>query len=84
MKRQEANLGSKTEFAEYVKKVIPDLFAGRLTVEDQQVTIPSDKDLEFKVKHVDDETGGSFTLKVSWENETRDDDEDGEVEVDVD
>lgn len=68
MKYQEANFGSRAEFGEYIKKIIPDLFAGRLTVEGKAVTIPSDLDLDYKIKYDDDEAGGSFTLKVAWEN----------------
>ncbi len=68
MKYQEANIGSRTEFGEYIKKVIPDLFAGRLAVEGKTVTLPADLDLDYKVKYDDDDAGGSFTLKVTWEN----------------
>jgi len=76
MKYQESFIGSKTEFGEYVKRMIPDLFSGRLSVEGKQVSLPTDKDLEYKVKYDEDEEGGSFTIKVSWE-------EPG-VDVDVD
>lgn len=68
MKYQEANIGSRAEFGEYIKKVVPDLFAGRLIVEGKTVTLPADLDLDYKVKYDDDDAGGSFTLKVSWEN----------------
>lgn len=68
MKFQEAFLGSKAEFGEYVKKAIPDLFAGRLTVEGKPVTLPIDTDLDYKVKYDESEDGGSVTIKVSWEN----------------
>ncbi len=68
MKYQEANVGSRVEFGEYIKKLIPDLFAGRLAVEGKSVTLPSDLDLDYKVKYDDDETGGSLTIKVAWEN----------------
>ncbi len=81
MKFQEANLGSKTEFAEYVKTVIPKLFKGELAVEGKKVALPQDGDLDFKVKYDEDESGGSFTIKVSWEYPgARDED----VDVDTD
>lgn len=69
MKYQETFVGSKAEFGEYVKKTVPDLFAGRLSVEGKTVSLPSDKDLDYKVKFDEDEQGGSFTIKVSWNNE---------------
>ncbi len=68
MKYQESNIGSRAEFGEYIKKVIPDLFAGRLIVEGKSVTLPADLDLDYKIKYDDDEAGGSLTFKVAWEN----------------
>lgn len=68
MKYQETYLGSKSEFGDYIKKAVPDLFAGRLAVEGKSVTLPSDTDLDYKVKYDEDEQGGSVTIKVSWEN----------------
>lgn len=80
MKYQQDFLGSKTEFADFVKKTIPELFAGRLDVEGKKVAIPSDCDLDYKVKYSEDETGGSLTIKVSWDTGI----EEEEIDVDVD
>ncbi len=68
MKYQEANIGSKAEFGDYIKKIIPDLFAGRLAVEGKAVTIPADVVLDYKVKYDESEEGGSVTIKVAWDN----------------
>lgn len=68
MKYQETFLGTKTEFGEYIKKAVPDLFAGRLAIEGKTVTVPADTELDYKVKYDESEEGGSFTIKVSWEN----------------
>ncbi|MGI6667895.1 MAG: transcription initiation factor IIE [Acetivibrionales bacterium] len=68
MKYQESFIGSKAEFGDYIKKAIPDLFAGKLVVEGKQVTLPSDTEFDYKVKYDEDESGGSVTFKVSWEN----------------
>lgn len=76
MKYQEAFTGSKSEFGDYIKKAVPELFAGKLVVEGKPVAIPVGNDLDYKVKYDEDEQGGSFTIKVSWENEG--------VEVDID
>ena len=67
MKYQESFIGSKAG-GSYIKKAIPDLFAGKLVVEGKQVTLPSDKEFDYKVKYDEDESGGSVTFKVSWEN----------------
>jgi len=68
MKYQESFMGTRSEFGEYIKKAVPDLFAGRLSVEGKQVTLPTDLDLDYKVKYDENEDGGSVTIKVSWEN----------------
>lgn len=69
MKYQDAYLGSRAEFGDYIKKTIPDLFAGRLVVEGTPVTLPEDIDLDYKVKYDDNEEGCSVTIKVSWDKE---------------
>lgn len=69
MKYQETYLGTRAEFGEFVKKAIPELFSGRLTVEGKPVTMPIDKELDYKVKYDDDEQGGSISIKVGWKNE---------------
>lgn len=68
MKYQETYLGSKAEFGDYIKKAVPDLFAGRLAIEGKSVTLPADTDLDYKVKYDEDEQGGAVTIKVTWEN----------------
>lgn len=75
MKYQESFIGSKSDFAAFIKKAVPELFSGKLTVEGQQVAIPQGSDLDYKVKYDADEQGGSVSIKVSWSEE--------EVEVDT-
>jgi len=66
MKYQEDYVGTKAELSDFIKKVIPELFAGRLEVEGQAVRIPADRELEYKLKY---DSAGSLTIKMSWENE---------------
>jgi hypothetical protein len=66
MRYQDAFLGSRTEFGEFIRAAIPDLFAGKLRVEGQIVELP-DTELDYKVKYDDDLEGGSVTFKVSWD-----------------
>lgn len=80
MKYQETGMGSKADFAEFIKKVVPELFGGRLAVEGKTVSLPSDTDLEYKTKYDVEDKSGSFSLKVSWDYGT----DDAEVEVDTD
>lgn len=76
MKFQESYVGSKSDFGAFIKKAVPDLFSGGLTVEGQTVEIPKDSDLDYKVKYDNDDESGSFTVKVSWEKLTDEDSED--------
>ncbi|MCX7708233.1 MAG: transcription initiation factor IIE [Clostridia bacterium] len=82
MKHQSAFTGNKADFADFIKKAIPDLFGGRLEVEGKKVSIPSDLPLEFKLKADEDEFGGSFTLKVSWDTGVEEEEEEVEIETD--
>lgn len=82
MKYQESFSGEKAEFGAYIKKVVPELFSGNLTVEGKKVSIPADAVLDYKIKHDEDEAGGSVTIKVAWDNST-DDDEDEEDTIEV-
>lgn len=70
MKYQEGYVGSKSEFAEFVKKAIPELFSGKLMVEGRSVSLPSDANFDYKVKFDEADTGGSVSFKVSWEKDT--------------
>ena len=83
MKYQQDFVGSKAEFADFIKKTIPELFAGRLNVEGRNVVLPGDRDLDYKLKFTEDEDGGAFNLKVSWENAVAEDDDD-ELHLEVD
>jgi len=76
MRYQDAYQGSIDEFGEFVKRAVPDLFAGNLVVEGQPVVIPADADVDYKVKYDDDLEGGSVTIKVSWEKEIEEESQD--------
>ncbi|HOM01428.1 MAG TPA: amphi-Trp domain-containing protein [Acetivibrio sp.] len=82
MKYQEDFFGTKTEFADFVKKVVPELFAGKLAVEGKTVAIPADRQVDYKIKYSEDEEGAALTLKVSWDFETAAEEE--QIELDVD
>ena len=45
--------------------------------------LPGDRDLDYKLKFTEDEDGGAFNLKVSWENAVEEDDDD-ELHLEVD
>ncbi|HHV29693.1 amphi-Trp domain-containing protein [Acetivibrio mesophilus] len=82
MKYQEDFFGSKSDFADFVKKVVPDLFSGKLAVEGKNVGIPADRNVDYKIKYSEDEESAALTLKVSWDFGTETEEE--EIELDVD
>ena len=76
MKYQEDYVGTKAELSDFIKKVIPELFTGRLTVEGQAVRIPNDCNLDYKIKY---DSAGTVGIKISWEDEN----EEEELELEV-
>ena len=66
MKYQEDYVGTKAELSDFIKKVFPELFSGKLVVEGQTVRMPSDHALEYKVKY---DSAGAISIKISWEDE---------------
>jgi hypothetical protein len=78
MKYQEVLAGSKAECMDYAKKVVQTLQVNKLVVEGQAVRIPTDLPLEYKVKYDEDVTGGSFSLKISWDTGVEEEEEETE------
>lgn len=66
MKYQEKGIGSRQESVEFLRGLFNNLIKGQLTVEGNKVTLPDDKELEYKVKYDDDEAEGSISVKVTW------------------
>lgn len=62
------------EFRRSFNTMIQQLFTNTLTVEGETVVIPTDRELDYKMKYDVDEEGRSFTFKVSWDNEVHEDD----------
>lgn len=81
MKYVYGGAGTRGEFADYIRTMIPQLFSGKLVVEGKNVVLPTDLDLDYKVKYDETEEGASLAVKVSWDNRVE---EEEEVEVDVD
>ncbi|PAB56361.1 transcription initiation factor IIE [Anaeromicrobium sediminis] len=89
MRCREKFSGSKAECFEQLKGVFKNLINGRLVIEGETVKIPSDKEIEYKVKYEDDpETEGAVSIKIGWsyveeiEDEEEDEEEEDEEEED--
>ncbi|MDF2672133.1 MAG: transcription initiation factor alpha subunit family protein [Clostridiales bacterium] len=74
MRYQENFNNPMDEFRRYFNTMIQQLFTNTLTVEGETVNIPTDRELDYKLKYDVDEEGRSFTFKVSWDNEVHEDD----------
>lgn len=62
------------EFKLSFNTMIQQLFTNALVVEGEKVVIPTDRELDYKLKYDVDEEGCSFTFKVSWDKEVEEDD----------
>ena len=74
MRYQEDFNNSMDEFKRFFNTMIQQLFTNTLIVEGETVNIPTDRELDYKLKYDVDEEGRSFTFKVSWDNVFHDDD----------
>lgn len=69
MKYQESYNQSMDEFKRSFNSMLQQLFTKKLTVEGQTVELPTDRNLDYKLKYDTDESGSSFTFKISWDSE---------------
>ena len=74
MRYQEDFNNSMDEFKRFFNTMIQQLFTNTLIVEGETVNIPTDRELDYKLKYDVDEEGRSFTFKVSCDNEVHEDD----------
>lgn len=74
MKYQENFSNSMDEFKRFFNTMIQQLFTNGLTVEGETVMLPTDRELDYKLKYDVDETSRSFAFKVQWDNEVHEDD----------
>ena len=82
MKCQEKGIGSKSECVDYLRSIFSKLSKDQLVVENEEVSMPDDKELEYKVKYEDDEQEGSLSVKISWSNSEEEEEEEEEKEED--
>lgn len=74
MRYQENFNNEMDEFKRSFNTMIQKLFTNTLNVEGETVVIPTDRELDYKIKYDVDEEGCSFGFKVSWEKEVHEDD----------
>lgn len=60
--------GSKADFIEFLRNTFQQMISSSLSVEGENVLLPNDKEMDYKVKYTTDEEESSITIKVSWGN----------------
>ncbi len=68
MKYQDKYVGSQEEIYDLLKDLPRKFMQNSVEVESEKVTIPSDKELTYKLKFEEDEYDGAFAVKVTWVN----------------
>lgn len=76
MKYQESYTQFDSELLELIKKAIPASFVSALNAGGTVLDFPQDRELELKLKYDVSEEGGAFSLKLSWDNGSGEDEED--------
>jgi len=69
MKLANENFGSKKECLDFLYDVINQIGGDSLVLDNQDVAIPEDKDLEYKVKYTEEPGETKLTIKVKWVND---------------
>ena len=80
MKFKEEYLGTKQECMGYLSEAYAKLLRNQLMVDGEEVVIPDDKEMEYKIKYDNDEFEGSLSLKITWVNAEAEEAEEEEVE----
>jgi hypothetical protein len=81
VKFKEEYLGTKQECMGYLSEAYAKLLRNQLMVDGEEVVIPDDKEMEYKIKYDNDEFEGSLSLKITWVNaEAEEAEEEEEVE----
>ena len=78
MKYEEAYTEFDSRLLELIKSAIPASFATSLRENGTKLEFPQDLGLELKLKYDVREDGGAFSLKISWDNETEETEEEEE------
>ena len=81
MKYEETFTESTVDVVGFIKKAVPSTFASTLKESGVNFEIPTDRDLEFKVKY-DEE--GSCSIKVTWDTVLEEEEEEEEEDKEED
>ncbi len=80
MKYQDKYVGSREEVFEKLKELPKQFMQNAIVVETEDVAIPTNKELEYKIKYENDEYDGVLAIKICWVNAERPEEEEEEDE----
>jgi len=81
MKHKEGYVCSRDEVLMYLRELANRLDDDSLVIATEKVDVPSDRELEYKTKYENDEYEGQFSIKISWVNAEREEEEEEQSEV---
>lgn len=68
MKYQDKYVGSRDEVFAQLRELPKQFLQNTIVVDTAQADIPTDKELEYKIKYENDEFEGALAIKISWVN----------------
>jgi len=68
VKYQDKYVGSQSEIYAQLRELPKQFMQNTIVVETESATIPTDKELVYKVKYESDEYEGALAIKISWRN----------------
>jgi amphi-Trp domain-containing protein len=80
MKYQDKYVGSHAEIFAQLRELPKQFMQNTLVVETESAAIPTDRELEYKIKYENDEIEGSLAVKISWMNAEEEEEEEEEPE----
>lgn len=80
MKYQDKYVGTQAEIFAQLRELPKQFMQNSIVVETESAVIPTDKELEYKVKYENDEYEGALAIKISWRNAEEEPEEEEEEE----
>jgi amphi-Trp domain-containing protein len=80
VKYQDKYVGSKDEVFALLRELPKQFVQDTIVVETERAAIPTDKELEYKIKYENDDYEGALAIKISWVNAEEEPEEEPEEE----
>lgn len=80
MKYQDKYVGTQSEIFNLLNGFARQFMQNTIVVGSERAVIPTDKELEYKIKYENDEYEGALAIKISWVNSEEEPEEEEEEE----